>query len=101
MYSCPKKSWLLFHILGANGEWLLKWVKEWKHDDEYVVMYKCVHDLKVTNDCAERCIKDVPEYANAAKDSNYREDILMVATDHRDVLNDLTKDSLRSKKLTT
>ena len=41
-----------------------------------------MHDLKVTNDCAERWIKDVPEYANAAKDSNYREDILMVATDH-------------------
>ena len=96
-----EKSWLLFHILGANGAWLLKDINEWNDDDEYIFMYNCVRDLKVTNDCAERCIKDITEYANAAKDSEYREDILMVATDHRDVLNDLRKDSLRSKKLTT
>ena len=53
----PQISWLLFHMLGENGEWLLKEVKEWKDDNEDVFM--CVHDLKVTNDCAERCIKDV------------------------------------------
>ena len=96
-----EKSWLLFNILGTNGPWLMADVTQWKEDNEYVFMFNCVRDLKVTNDCAERCIKDITEYANAAKDSKYREDILMVATDHRGVLQDLRKDALQNNTLTT
>ena len=57
--------------------------------------------LKVVNDCAEHCIKDITEYANAAKDSEYGEDILVVATDHRRVFQDLRKQAIQNKTLIT
>ena len=51
-------------------------------------------ELKAVNDLAERCIKDIQEYADLAKDSQYQEDILIVATDHRAAFQDLTKRAL-------
>ena len=88
------RSWLLFHILNANGVWLQRDVDEWDSDVEYTRMHACLRDLKVVNDLAERCIKDIQEYADLAKDSQYREDILIVATDHRGVFQDLRKRAL-------
>ena len=51
-------------------------------------------DLKVVNDLAERCVKDVEDYANTSKDPEHRDNILMVATDHRGLFQDLRKGSL-------
>ena len=48
-----EKSWLIFNIMEANGQWLSIGVPEWKNDAEFMFMYKCIHDLKVNNDCAE------------------------------------------------
>ena len=58
-------------------------------------MRKILGDIKVVNDLAERCVKDVQTYADLAKDSEYREDILVIASDHRGVLQDLRKQALR------
>ena len=41
---------------------------------------------------AERCIKDITEYANAAQDSQHRDDILLVVEDHRSVMKDIISD---------
>ena len=49
-------------------------VSDWESDAEYIRMNACLRDLKVVNDLAERCIKDIQEYADLAKDSQYRED---------------------------
>ena len=95
-----EKSWLLFSILKCRGGWLATDVSEWENDQEYCQMLSCIKDLKVVNDCAERCIKDITEYANAAKDSEYREDILVVATDHRGVFQDMRKQAIKNKNLT-
>ena len=54
----------------------------------------CIEQLKVVNDLAERCIKDIQEYADLAKDSRYQEDILVVASDHRGIFQDLRKQAL-------
>lgn len=42
-----------------------------------------------------RCIKKVTDYRNAARDSQYREDILVVVGDHRGVLQDLRRAAQR------
>ena len=88
------KSWLLFNKLNAGGAWLQLEVDQWNSDVEYARMKNCLEDLKVVNDLAERCIKDIQEYADLAKDSQYKEDILIVATDHRAAFQDLSKRAL-------
>ena len=54
-------------------------------------MEAIIKDLKVVNDLEEHCIKDIQEFADLAKDSQYREDILIVTTDHKGVFQDLQK----------
>ena len=78
-----ERSWLFFDKFQADGQWLHKNAVEWDINDTYTKMKKCIMDLKVVNDTAERCIKDIQEYANLAKYSQYQEDILLVRTDHR------------------
>ena len=80
--------------MNAAGNWLQKNVNDWEDDDEYMRMKNCLQDLKVVNDIAERCIKDILDYADLAKDSQYQEDIVIVATDHRGILQDLRKQAL-------
>jgi hypothetical protein len=89
------RSWLLFEKLQADGAWLENEPEVWNYDTEYQRMKECVKDLKVVNDLAERCIKDIQEYADLANDSKYREDILLVVSDHRGVFQDLRKQALR------
>lgn len=89
-----ERSWLIFDKLHAAGAWLGQSVDEWDNNDEYMKIKTCLQDLKVVNDLAERCIKDIQEYADLAKDSKYQEDIVLIATDHRGVFQDLRKQSL-------
>lgn len=91
-----KRSWLLFHKLDATGQWLHEDVFNWSSNPEYQMMLEVIKDLKVVNDLAERCIKDIEEFADAAKDSQYREDILLVVSDHRGLFKDLRKSSLKN-----
>ena len=63
------KSWVIFSTLNANGTWLQKHVDKWDVDEKYGRMKECLYDLKVVNDLAEQCIKDIQEYAEMAKDS--------------------------------
>ena len=84
----------MFSKLNANGAWLQKDVDEWDADEEHVRIKDWLRDLKVVNDLAERCIKDFQEYADLEKESQYQEDVLVVAKDHRGVLKDLRKRAL-------
>lgn len=86
-----ERSWLLFDKLNAHGTWLEKDPNEWDDDTEFLRMKECIRDLKVVNDLAGRCVKDTQDYANLAE---HRDDILMVATDHRSVFQDLRKQAL-------
>ena len=80
---------MLFQKLNAEGEWLQLPVEEWDIDEEFSCMKNILNDLKVVNDLAERCIQDIQEYCKLTMDPNYREDILLIATDHRGVFQDL------------
>ena len=42
-----------------------------------------VNELAVVNDAAERGVKDVTDYANAARDGAMRSRIITVASSHR------------------
>ena len=90
-----ERSWLIFDKLAGIGNWLRLNVDQWDSDPEYLRLREVLLDLKVVNDLAERCVKDVQDYAKLARDSKYREDILMVVSDHRGVFQDLRKQSLR------
>ena len=78
------RSWVLFNTLHANGTWLQNDVWEW-NQNEFSRMKATIKDMEVENDLEERCTKDIQGYADLAKDSQYREDILIAATDHRGV----------------
>ena len=52
-------------------------------------MKAILSDLKVVNDLAERCIKDVQDFKDVTTDSTYRDEVLLVATDHQGVFQDL------------
>ena len=54
-------------------------------------MSNFIRDLKVVNDLAERCVKDIQDYKNMAKDADHGDEILTVASDHRGVFQDLRK----------
>ena len=89
-----ERSSIVFHKLEANGEWLNTPVNEWDRDEEYDAIKTLLKDLKVVNDPAERCMKDIQEYCNLTTDPSYREDILLVATDHRGGFQDMRKQYL-------
>ena len=72
------KIWLIFNQLNANDTWLQKDVDNWNADQEYVRIKGSLHVLKVVNDLAEQCVKDIQEYADLAKDSHYQQDIPIV-----------------------
>ena len=79
-------SWLFFNQMKAQMLWLSDPVEDWFSSDEYLSLHEHIRDLKVVNDIAERCCKDMTEYAHLAKDGDYREDILYVVTEHRKLL---------------
>ena len=93
------RSHLIFHSLRVGTNWLSRPVRTWPTDPEYLRIHEWLRDLKVVNDCAERCIKDITEYANVCKDSVHRDEIIMVVEDHRFVLQDITRDGLANANL--
>ena len=85
----------MFHIMGMNEDWLRNEVSEWENNEQYIYLQTSLSDLEVVNDVAQRCIKDIQEYAEAAQDAKYRrDDILIVATDHRSIFQDLRKQAM-------
>ena len=56
-------SYLLFKILGVDCKWLQKDPKDWKEDMEFQQAEQFVRTVKTVNDCAERGVKMISEYA--------------------------------------
>lgn len=91
------RSWLAFHLIDNSGEWLNRPVEEWELDDEYIDMAMVISDLSVVNDTAERCVKDIEDYANMAHDSDKREAMILVSNSHRSRIPMFTKNELENK----
>ncbi len=87
-------SWKLWDTLGVQADWLRLPVHRWANNNDYILAKQFVHGLTVVNDGAERCIKSITDYAEATRDSVYREDILLIGNSHREVFQDLRKAAL-------
>ena len=64
------RSWLLFDLLHCEGDWLYLPPDQWVENPEYIYMSSIVTNIAVVNDAAERGIKDIQEYTNAAQDGS-------------------------------
>ena len=53
-------------------------------------------DIQVVNDCAERAVKDVHDYAKITRDHNLRDSIILVANDHRGRITHMRKENLNN-----
>ena len=51
--------------MGVEGAWLRQDPDEWETNDDYLLMRDIVRDHAVRNDVAERCVKDIQDYANS------------------------------------
>ena len=88
------KSWLPFQLLSPGSAWLLLPVDQWQDDDDYQQMANIIEDLAVVNDTAERSVKDIEDYANAAHDGEKRGKIILVANSHRFKLPEFLKNEM-------
>ena len=46
----------------------------------------------------QNVVKDVEDFANASKDPEHRDNVILVATDHRGLFKDLEKDLCKDLK---
>ena len=90
-----KESWLIFDMLNCDGNWLERNASKWEKNEGFIEMLDLFHDLKLVNNLAEHCVKDMEEFINFSKDEEHRNNILFVATDHREIFQDLRKSSLQ------
>ena len=90
------RSWLPFQLLSLGSGWLLLPVDEWVDDDGYKQMASIMRDLAVVNDTAERSLKDIEEYANAAHDGEKRGKIILVSNSHRFKLPEFLKNEMEN-----
>ena len=88
------ESWKLWDLLGVRSDWLRLPVHRWAHNNDYIVAKEFVQGLSVVNDAAERCVRSITDYAQATRDSVYREKILLIGNSHREVFQDLRKAAL-------
>ena len=49
----------------------------------YIQMQAFLEDMQVVNDCAERAVKDVGEFAHMTRAPGDRDNVILVASDHR------------------
>ena len=89
----------MFDMLNADGGWLDSPDPAWEMHPEYELMRNFHTDLKVVNNAAERCIKDIQKYRGSARDSIHREKVLLVVNDHRDVFQDLRRQALSNMSI--
>ena len=73
---------------------LLKDPKLWPEAEDFQMLALWVHELPVTNDAAERAVKDAQDVAHSAHSPDVRESIMIVKTEHRRKFKKLSKLSL-------
>ena len=93
------RSWLAFSRLATSHNWLHLPPDQWAQDEEFNKMSHIMKDLVVTNDAAEKAVKDVTENANAARDGQMRGRIIAVTCAHRSQAPSLLKSELNAVRL--
>ena len=94
-HSIMNGSLFIFDVLGFKKDWLYKPVAEWEHHESFCEMKAWVQNLKVTNDCTERGVKLISEYAKSlTKDSVDIQKLIQVVENHRKMYPDVKKTTL-------
>jgi len=88
------RSWLAFSLLGNDDGWLDLPPAQWSGDGRYQEMASIMSDLAVVNDAADRGVKDIQDYANAARDGDQRGNIILVSGSHRIKMHSFLKNEM-------
>ena len=90
-----EKSFMFFHILNVDWEWLKLSPSNWSDQESFVEVQKFVQSTKVVNDLAERGIKLIGDYAKIlTKDEEMRERLLQGVEMNRMKFPDFKKKTL-------
>ena len=90
-------SFLIFSFTDndANMNWLSQPVSSWDKNDNFNELATAIRNLKVVNDCAERGVKLIEDYAKCiTKNENSRQDLLQLVEKERKELKNVNKLSL-------
>ena len=80
-----------------DGNWLNLPPDQWAYNGQFQHMSNIVNNLSVVNDAAERGVKDIQDYANAARDGSCREQMVLVSNMHRIRLPNFLKNEMQEK----
>ena len=72
-----QNSYMLFDILHVDYNWLKKEPKVWEEDEDYQKIKVFVRTVKTVNDCAERGVKFITDYARILTKDEKTRDWLM------------------------
>ena len=92
-----KLSWLAFHSLDvdmAHMHWLTLPPSTWDQFATYTHLRSFLQDMQVVNDAAELVVKDVQEYGHMNRATGDRDNVILVATEHRGCVANLYKPNL-------
>ena len=88
-------SWEFFSIIKVDDNWLEQPVGSWEDSEDYRTARNFVHNVKTTNDLAERAIKTATDYSQIlTKDEETRRRIIQGVEDHRRTYPDFRKSIL-------
>ena len=77
-------SMFMFDVLEFDKSWLSLHVNDWDTSESFKEMKDFTKYLKTTNECAERGIKLISDYAHSlTKNDKEKEDLLQVVQAHR------------------
>ena len=87
--NCPDRTLNSVRILvptfykDSSPLYLMRQLIVWSDDEDYENCKRFCCDLMVTNDPAERAVKDVQDCAQVTRDPAHRDSVILVRTDHR------------------
>ena len=89
-------SWLIIDLFDVDVQWMQHPPDQWNMHREYQRLQELVNKIVCVNDCAERNVKNVSEYAEYSKDSQRRDRVVLVTNFHREMvdLSNMTKEKL-------
>ena len=88
-------SWLLFHVLSDDGDWLSMDPAKWEESVKYQETSFFVRSAKVVNDGSERGVKLIQDFCNViTTDSDMRRHLLKSVQKSREVYPDMKKSTL-------
>ena len=91
------RSWRIFDLLNVampKLHWLTLSPTQWNQFESFLYMRSFIEDMQVVNDAAERAVKAVGEFAHMTRRAVDRDEVVLVANDHRGRIGNLRRCNL-------